>query len=91
MFRERPVTPIHVMIAKGNDKAVKSVSIVPSVAVKSTDDTYAYINKAAMNPITDAIIFFFQYKCFIICKCFNIIINALMCYFGLWHTEEFFI
>lgn len=49
MFRKRPVTPIHVMIAKGNDKAVKSVSSVPSVAVKSTDDTYAFINKAAMN------------------------------------------
>jgi hypothetical protein len=60
MFRKRPVTPTHVIIAKGNDKAVKSVSSVPSVAVKSTDDTYTYINRAAMNPITVAINFYLR-------------------------------
>jgi hypothetical protein len=48
------------MIAKGNDKAVKPVSIEPSVAVKSSDEMYAYIIRAVMNPITAAINLFFR-------------------------------
>lgn len=48
------------MIAKGNDKAVKLVSIEPSVAVKSSDEMYAYIIRAATNPITAAINHFFK-------------------------------
>jgi hypothetical protein len=60
MFNTRLVTPIHVRTAKGNDKTVKLVSMVPSVAVNNTEEIYAYIARAAMNPITAAIIFFFE-------------------------------
>jgi len=60
MFNKRLVTPTQVRIAKGTDKTVRLVSMVPSVAVNNTEEIYTYIARAAMNPIIAAINLFFE-------------------------------